>query len=786
MKKDTNDPGLLKYKWTCLNLTDSRACKFANGTDLNIPDEPLYSIPANLLWVGSQMQIKLSVEKSSQFDMTYVIINIIQVSKVSVGIKTPEEGIKVNRDKVVILSAAAYSTMPYNLKYFWKSVPELPLSSFANGVNEKFLKINPYILEESQRYMFTCTVTDTDGSSADANIRVSVNRPPRFGSFEVTPNNGVSGETRFELKASGWIDDDLPLRYLFSYLDSTTNSYIPLNSRSEINQISSLIYSNNGIVNLRLEIFDSLNASSTVNQQITLLNPSKTTSQLLDSAADTSKTEFERLSILNSISSTIDCTILPFECQKLFSAIDTVDRGFASRTLESDLAIIKIVNSVNNLGQGEHLSTVMEILSRISSRERENIGTSLSIYEEQFERKKIKYGLSDQETKIMSNLVSKVLDGMSDIQVFNQQEGILETTDVISRSLLKDAVPSEKPVVLENSGISIIAQKVASCSDILPVISNGSMKGVGYSIPICDILPINQTVFENKTLNRYLPYDVIIQVYERNVIGDCTPLPTKLLRVMIYDDYTKSAYSVQNALKGINFTFDLDPNFPEDELGKVTCVYYEQGEEDFTPRTLNTTLIDITLRRFRCMSYHLTEFTLKYMGYDIEKAYLSTEFLVLMGVMLFCIITNAWAIYFDPKDKVDNLTMSNEMVYEFMNSQQIQGNEINQQQPSPKQNIQISTYTPCEQSNFPAKIENRQPPAYTKSKKYTIANISLNAFAIIILVFFSQIHTKKAYKFIIKSFLHTTKYSLSKSLCPAILEWNFHATSCLNRLYSIY
>lgn len=53
--------------------------------------------------------------------------------------------------------------------------------------------------------------------SAWEQIPINVNRPPQGGSVTALPSSGVSLQTNFSIRASGWSDpeSDLPLRYSF-------------------------------------------------------------------------------------------------------------------------------------------------------------------------------------------------------------------------------------------------------------------------------------------------------------------------------------------------------------------------------------------------------------------------------------------------------------------------------------------------------------------------------------------------------------------------------------------
>jgi len=698
------------YKWTCLNMSatgemlpDSE-CHYLNESKVNIvTNEMKLYFPPRSFRGGSNMKWTLTVSKSFGHHTTYANVRIIYNTAVLVEIQTSKEGLKVNRNKLAILSAVAYSNTPYDLRYEWSSEPELPIESFANGIHEKYLKILPYTLDEDTRYTFTCAVTDSDGTTGYSVIRVTVNRAPRYGQFSVTPEKGISGATKFNFRATGWSDYDEPIKYAFSFFDKNTDMFLPIEPRSEKDSVATTLVGE-GTIEIKLEIFDSLNASTIVYKTVSLTQSTIAPNLLLEKANDESKPHYERIVALTQSTQVMGCSTNASEsCLQTVDILDSIEKKMTDHTPETDNAMLGILNSVN-IQPSDKLEKTMEILNRIGTRENENIKNSASIYDEQFADKRIQNGLTPEATKLMAEIVGKTMKNMNGGQIIQQQKNIVNTVDVIARSLLKDSVPNEKPLLLKTEGYSITAQKISFCGNYTSNLTEGMMENVGFSIPICDILPINQTRFDNKTMNKQKPYDVIIQVFERNVVGKCAPLPTKLLRVVLYDDYEKAQYSVQNVLKGINFTFELNSSFPEDDLGKIGCVYYETGKEEFTPKTLTTTLLSIPEKKFHCSSNHLTEFTLNYVPNDLYKDFISIDFYIISGIFFFCIVMNVWAIYTENTDKGEAGKIINETIRKYRNrnpnnSPEKRKTDNNNDNSRATPEINISTFMPFDEFN---------------------------------------------------------------------------------------
>lgn len=653
---------------------------------------------------GSIMKFTLEATKSKYYYKSYVLVYVNSESSVQVGIKTSKVGLKVNRNNMVIFSALAYSNEPYNLKYLWRCDQNLSIDSYASSLTEKYLKIKPYVLDENMRYMFTCQVTDIDGTVGDAIVRVTVNRAPRPGKFIITPDSGIQGITQFELKADGWSDNDLPLTYLFSYNDQKTGIYMPIAPRSEKSTaLSTFIMPNSNYVQLKLEVFDGLNATTEVYQTINLYASNVTSDDLLKKATDATNDTNEKLNFLSNAVQVMDCNSNDARnCQKTVDLLDEIERKLPAHSVESDYKILGILSNVINEPQHAKLETVLEILTRVGNRENENIKKSLSIFDEQFDNKRIQYGLAQPGTTFMADVLGKTVQQMNDMQVFQQKHNIANLADIVSRSFIKDNVPNEKPLEFRTEAFSVFAQKISYCGETTGNITAGSLDNVGYRIPICDIVNANKTQrYENKTLNQHKPYDVIIQVFERNIVGDCSPLPAKLLRVVLYDDYEKVQRSVKDVMAGINFTFNLDGNYTDIELSRIQCVYFENDGEEFTPRTLRTALVNDTRKEFMCTSSHLTEFTLMYLPYEInKKSIISPESEILCAIMFLCLMMHILARILDKKDQPDQTTLL-EGKTEKIRAMLIQ-NELTSKNTTtrPIPNLNVSTYMPNDQSNL--------------------------------------------------------------------------------------
>lgn len=655
----------MKYKWTCENITKISSvtkCVFADGKDLGFDSESeKLSFEAGKFWNSSVMRWTLEVSKGPAVDLTYARIEVVENQVVTVGIRTVKESVKVNRNKLIILSAAAYSQLPYNLTYAWSSDPILPSSSFVTGTAEKYLKISPYSLSEDSRYTFTCAVTEPDGSKGEAVIRVTVNRAPRFGTFTVSPSSGIVYQTVFELKAEGWRDDDVPLTYVFSYEDPQSNQSVPLGERTESATLTTLLglshITSTITLRLKLEVFDSLNASTVSYFNVDLDSSRTSTVQnILETVSRSSAVSNggEKIQLLAMVGQQLNCGYQnqSEQCAKMLSLLRTTEVAMDTVSTETDATLVNILDSMNHTS-GEHAGVVLSLLNDAAQREARSINKILSVADDQLESKKVKYGLNAETTVQMLRTLGATITKMSSAQKQTYQGEILTVADTVGRSMLKDAVPNEPEIIVNSGTVTVMAQKVARCVE-KGVKRNYTVNGIEVSLPICEILSVNQTLFQEKTLNKMNPYDLVVEVLEENVMGECVPLSSKLLRVVIFDDESKSIYAVSNLSSPIDFTFQLDTSqlsLSDDDLFAFSCAYYSPELGDFTTSTIGTTLLDAQSHTYRCTTTHLSEFAMIYTLSSQSKSWLDLEFWLLLILLILCVSMHIWAALYDKKYK---------------------------------------------------------------------------------------------------------------------------------------
>ena len=99
----------------------------------------------------------------------------------------------------------------------------LSLSSVASVEYATFdfaITVGRSQLRAGRAYTFRLSASSSDLSS-EMVVSIKMNAPPALGSFEVVPSSGVALATSFTSRASGWVDDDMPLTYAFAVNPTT-------------------------------------------------------------------------------------------------------------------------------------------------------------------------------------------------------------------------------------------------------------------------------------------------------------------------------------------------------------------------------------------------------------------------------------------------------------------------------------------------------------------------------------------------------------------------------------
>ena len=122
------------------------------------------------------------------------------------------------------------------------------------------------------------------GSSVVSKIFIYVNLPPIHGTFEVVPSSGVAMETLFLMYAASWYGNDLPLSYLFGFIDVSSANLLILLGNSEQSYFMSMLPASQDardfFVTCELFFFVSNNAKTTLLVDVRVLKPANKSTAL--------------------------------------------------------------------------------------------------------------------------------------------------------------------------------------------------------------------------------------------------------------------------------------------------------------------------------------------------------------------------------------------------------------------------------------------------------------------------------------------------------------------------
>jgi hypothetical protein len=257
------------------------------------------SVPASgngTAYLGAVFQISLFLSDKTglRSDTTSVQITISAPSSPRISLSSLS-GRKVNPQSKLKLIGSISGNLPCVAQWTVDD-PTLSLPSIAQSpttrevflsnqrpVSEVGLVLTPSSLPEQSLLSFSLRCRTKAGLSSSSSIEVVTNSPPTPGIFSVDPTDGLSFETVFTLSAVKWEDVDLPVTYEFS--QDRIGSYLVLRLRLEKSYSEnrlSLPQSSESFTQLRVRVFDSLNAVASAMSSVALHSQSLTSSQLKD------------------------------------------------------------------------------------------------------------------------------------------------------------------------------------------------------------------------------------------------------------------------------------------------------------------------------------------------------------------------------------------------------------------------------------------------------------------------------------------------------------------------
>jgi hypothetical protein len=207
-------PTPFTYSWACTNASRAASC---DGLALDAASTS--TIAAGTLPIGDYV-FTLTVNKGGRTNSADVHIGILAGAFPAISIGALSQTKYNADDGYALVTASVSSTLSYTMEWIADNsdVEDLFLvkGALISKVSGKLMAVlSLSSLTPGSHYTIRLTATDSDGESSFATVTLAMNEEPGSGIISVEPCNGFALDTSFEFSALNWIDDDLPLTYVF-------------------------------------------------------------------------------------------------------------------------------------------------------------------------------------------------------------------------------------------------------------------------------------------------------------------------------------------------------------------------------------------------------------------------------------------------------------------------------------------------------------------------------------------------------------------------------------------
>ena len=218
---DEDDPtAALNFSWSCLYF-ETTADQEGTSCGSNESSAAFIAMTPPGTTVGSIFEWTVLATASDGRNDT-AVARVLVVEKITVTIRADAERLdKVNPSRRLVLIADVDSNTNGTTHVIWSRTNDEPLNLDVDSPVTRTLTgtsvplvIRADALVAGASYSFALTATSGSSTSV-ATIEVTCNVAPTSGSLTVSPTSGEALTTLFALRADGWIDADLPLRYSF-------------------------------------------------------------------------------------------------------------------------------------------------------------------------------------------------------------------------------------------------------------------------------------------------------------------------------------------------------------------------------------------------------------------------------------------------------------------------------------------------------------------------------------------------------------------------------------------
>ena len=195
-------------------------------------------------------------------------------------------------------------------------------SGDSGSVTSLYFSLSSFSLPARSTLTFTLTCVLVSGASSSSSIDIRTNGAPVPGSFRVSPSSGQALNTSFVFAASSWTDEDTPLSYGFSFVDSTSGNSMTIQAKSEVSYGSSTlppgIETSGFAVSCTIIVYDALSASTTADTTVEVTELRVDAAELtnmvsaqLSAGAGNADATMQVLATASSFLNVVNCSLAP-------------------------------------------------------------------------------------------------------------------------------------------------------------------------------------------------------------------------------------------------------------------------------------------------------------------------------------------------------------------------------------------------------------------------------------------------------------------------------------------
>jgi hypothetical protein len=264
-------------------------------------------------------------------DSVTVQLTIIPSLGALVSVKS-ENGIRINNDqKLTITGTVQYQSGGNALWSVSDSSIDLsaasPVSSALVASGGTVTKVMSMVvlastLSQGSEYTFRLDASITGGDTFGASVTVTTNQPPVPGTLTIDPTTGQEFDTQFQVIATQWEDDDLPISFEFSH-GASGDGFVVFRSRKQVAHTNSKLPAGtaaNNAFDVRVQVFDVLDGKSNMDVSVTVTSAQVSNDDVANDLADSlngdSSDVKESTSLANQIVNSVGCTNAP-DCDAL-------------------------------------------------------------------------------------------------------------------------------------------------------------------------------------------------------------------------------------------------------------------------------------------------------------------------------------------------------------------------------------------------------------------------------------------------------------------------------------